>query len=98
MSSIEERATRNETIEDMWLDGSKCSEIAEAVGLRSDMVRKVLKAKGYRLDFRKPGEKPYTVWDMSPRDRRRAFWERARAAAAEAMKSTPGVSFPHSPH
>ena len=46
MSSIEERLTRNETIEDMWLDGSKCSEIAEAVGLRADMVRKVLKAKG----------------------------------------------------
>lgn len=98
MTKPEDRATRNETIEEMWIDGSKCSEIAESVGLRADMVRKVLKAKGYRLDFRKPGEKPYTVWDMAPRDRRQAFWERAKSGAAQARSASATASFPHNQH
>ncbi|MDB6035987.1 MAG: hypothetical protein JWM16_6325 [Verrucomicrobiales bacterium] len=80
----EERDVRDCKIELLWLDGMKPSAIATQVRLKADRVRQVLKAKGYRVNFRKPQEPSHSVWEMSDMARKRKFWERARKAAAEA--------------
>lgn len=81
-----ERLKRDMKIVEFYENGSSPHDIGKRVGLRSDMVRKILKNRGYVFDYHAPSTTGYTIWEQSDDKRRQAIWDRARRAAHAALQ------------
>lgn len=80
-----ERLKRNRQIVMLYEEGTMPTEIGRRVGLRADMVRKILKNRGYVFDYKPPMQDADSIWDQSEEKRRLAIWERARQGARAAL-------------
>lgn len=83
-----QRSERDDSIERMFVSGMTCADIAPIVGCNVSWVRKIVRARGFKL-VKVRIEPRNSIWDMDDRQRREAIWARAKSAAAKARTQAP---------